>query len=146
MLTTLLFALEIKFVLKIESSAWGISRILCYKTLIKHLRSGKSTQEAGRNNRLLFVFLPTLLYTALQQNRAQLKLICWLNSTSFSIFRVICNPACNIWLTKMRTSWCHYQTTQPHWMHSTEMLVPQISGVPNSQRVVLQKDIFDGYF
>ena len=42
--TTLLFALEIKFVLKIESSAWGISRILCYKTLKKrqkHSRSGK---------------------------------------------------------------------------------------------------------
>ena len=36
MLTTLLFALEIKFVLKIESNAWEfawqISRILYYKT------------------------------------------------------------------------------------------------------------------
>ena len=145
MLTTPLFALEIKFVLKIESSAWGISRILCYKTLIKHLRSGKSTLEAGRNNRLRLVFLPTLLYTAIQQNRAQLKLI-FLFLYLISIFRVICNPACNIWLTKMRTSWCHHQTTQPHWMHSTEMLVPQTSGVRNSERVVLQKDIFNDYF
>ena len=31
MLTTLLFALEIKFVFKIESNAWGIERILYYK-------------------------------------------------------------------------------------------------------------------
>ena len=29
---TLLFALEIKFVLKIESNAWGIERILYYET------------------------------------------------------------------------------------------------------------------
>ena len=50
MLTTLLFALEIKFVLKIESNAWGIKRILYYKTngealtvlcsVIEHLGSG----------------------------------------------------------------------------------------------------------
>ena len=50
MLTTLLFALEIKFVLKIESNAWGIKRILFYKTngealtvlcsVIKHAGSG----------------------------------------------------------------------------------------------------------
>ena len=39
MLTTLLFALEIKFVLKIESNAW----------------------EVGRNTRLRLVFLPALL-------------------------------------------------------------------------------------
>ena len=32
MLTTLLFVLEIKFVLKIESNSWGISRTLYYKT------------------------------------------------------------------------------------------------------------------
>ena len=67
--TTLLFALEIKFVLKIESNAWG--RILYNKTnrealtmlcsIVKHLRSGWSTQEVGRNIRLRLVFLPTLL-------------------------------------------------------------------------------------
>ena len=49
MLTTLLFALEIKFVLKIESNAWRIEWILYYKTnrealtvlcsVIKHLGS-----------------------------------------------------------------------------------------------------------
>ena len=58
MLTTLLFALEIKFVLKIESDAWGIQRIRYYKTnrealtvlcsVIKHLGSGYSTQEVGK--------------------------------------------------------------------------------------------------
>ena len=32
MLKTLLFALEIKFVLKIESNAYGIKRILYYNT------------------------------------------------------------------------------------------------------------------
>ena len=32
MLTTLLFALEIKFVLKIECNSWEIYRILYYKT------------------------------------------------------------------------------------------------------------------
>ena len=50
MLTTLLFALEIKFVLKIESNAWRIYWILYYKTnrealtvlcsVRKHLGSG----------------------------------------------------------------------------------------------------------
>ena len=50
MLTTLLFALGIKFVLKIESNAWGIQWFLYYKTnrealtvlcsVIKHLGSG----------------------------------------------------------------------------------------------------------
>ena len=67
--TTLLFALEIKFVLKIEINAWG--RILYNKTnrealtmlcsIVKPLRSGWSTQEVGRNTRLRLVFLPTLL-------------------------------------------------------------------------------------
>ena len=55
MLTTMLFALEIKFVLKIESNAWGISQILYYKTnrealtvlctvvkRLEHSRSGKN--------------------------------------------------------------------------------------------------------
>ena len=38
MLTTLLFALEIKLVLKIESKAWGVSRtVLC--SVVKQLRS-----------------------------------------------------------------------------------------------------------
>ena len=32
MLTTLLFGVEIEFVLKIESNTWGILWILCYKT------------------------------------------------------------------------------------------------------------------
>ena len=50
MLTTLLFALEIKFVLKIESNAWVIKWILYNKTnrealtvlcsVIKHFGSG----------------------------------------------------------------------------------------------------------
>ena len=50
MLTTLLFASEIKFVLKIESNVWGISQLLYYKTnrvamtvlcsVVKHLESG----------------------------------------------------------------------------------------------------------
>ena len=59
MLTTLLFALEIKFVLKIESNA----------------------QEVERNTRLRLVFLPTLLscssrfLSALYQNRAQSRLL-----------------------------------------------------------------------
>ena len=59
--TTLLFALEINFVLKIESNAWGILRILYYKTnrealtvlcsVVKHLGSGWSTQDVGRITR-----------------------------------------------------------------------------------------------
>ena len=59
MLTTLLFALEIKFVLKIESNMWRIKRILYYKTsrealtllcsVVKHAGSGESTQEVRRN-------------------------------------------------------------------------------------------------
>ena len=50
MLTALMFALEMKFILKIENNSWGISRILYYKinreTLtmlcsdVKHLGSG----------------------------------------------------------------------------------------------------------
>ena len=50
MLMTLLFALEIKFVLKIESNVWEIERILYYETnrealtvlcsVVKHLGSG----------------------------------------------------------------------------------------------------------
>ena len=65
MLTTLLFALEIRFVLKTESNS----------------------QEVGRNTRLRLVFSPTLLscssrfLSALQQNRAQSRLLYLLNST-----------------------------------------------------------------
>ena len=50
MLTTLLLALELKFVSKIESNAWGLMRILYYKTnrealtvlcfVVKHAGSG----------------------------------------------------------------------------------------------------------
>ena len=50
MLTSLLFALKIKFVLKIENNAQGILRVLYYKTskealavlysVVKHLESG----------------------------------------------------------------------------------------------------------
>ena len=50
MLTTLLFALEIKSVLKIKSNVWGIKQVFHYKTnrealtvlcsVIKHLGSG----------------------------------------------------------------------------------------------------------
>ena len=50
MLTTLSFALEIKFLFKVESNAWGIQRILYYKTnrealnmlcsVIKHVGGG----------------------------------------------------------------------------------------------------------
>ena len=74
MLTTLLFALEIKFVLKIESNAWGM------------------TQEVGRNTRLRLVFLPTLLscsscfLRALQQNRAQSKASLYLLSKNLVFF------------------------------------------------------------
>ena len=39
MLTTLLFALEIKFVLKIESNSWGIWRILKLRKRLEHSRS-----------------------------------------------------------------------------------------------------------
>ena len=62
MLTALMFALEMKFILKIENNSWGISRILYYKinrealtmlcSDVKHLGSGWSTQEVGRNTRL----------------------------------------------------------------------------------------------
>ena len=109
MLTTLLFALgcslwivsfgllalEINFVLKIESNAEGISWILHYKanrkaltalcSVVKHLGSGQSTQEVGRNMRRSRVFLPTLLscssrfLCALQPNRTQLRLLYLLN-------------------------------------------------------------------
>ena len=48
MLTTLLFALEIKFVLKIESDAWGIQRILYYKTNREAL-TVLCTQEVATN-------------------------------------------------------------------------------------------------
>ena len=88
---TLLFALEIKFVLKIESNVWEIERILYYETnretltvlcsVVKHLGSGWSTQEMGTNTLLRLVFLPTLLscsngfLRALQQNRAHSRLL-----------------------------------------------------------------------
>ena len=74
MLTTLLFPLEI------ESNAWGIQQILYYKknrevrieslknraltvlcTAVKHLGSGRSTQEVGETKRCVRVFHPTLL-------------------------------------------------------------------------------------
>ena len=75
MLTTLLFALEI------ESNAWGIQQILYYKknrevrieslknrealtvlcTVVKHLGSGRSTQEVGETKRCVRVFHSTLL-------------------------------------------------------------------------------------
>ena len=90
-----LFALEINFVLKIESNAEGISCILHYKanrkaltalcSVVKHLGSGQSTQEVRRNTRLRLVFLPTILscssrfLRALQPNRAQLRLLYLLN-------------------------------------------------------------------
>ena len=57
MLTTLLFTLEIKFVLKIESNSWGIKQILYYKTnrealtvlssVIKHLGSIRALKKWG---------------------------------------------------------------------------------------------------
>ena len=91
MLTTMLFALEIKFVLKIESNAWGISQILYYKTnrealtvlctVVKHSVSGLSIQEVGKTMRCSRVFLPTLLSCSsrflrtLQRNRAQSRLL-----------------------------------------------------------------------
>ena len=90
MLTTLLFALEIIFVSKIESNAWGTQRILYYKknrealtalcTVVKHLGSGMSTQEV-RTKRCGCVFHPTFLscssrfLRALQQNRGQSRLL-----------------------------------------------------------------------
>ena len=91
MLTTLLFALEIRFVSKIESNAWEIQQILYYKknrealtvlfTVVKHLGSGMNTQEVGETKRCGRVFHPTLLscfnrfLRALQQNRAQSRLL-----------------------------------------------------------------------
>ena len=57
--------------------------MLC--SVVKHLGSGKSTQEVGRNTRLRLVFPPTLLscssrfLRALQQNRAQSRLLYLLN-------------------------------------------------------------------
>ena len=56
----------------------GIQQILYYRE-IKHLGSGRSTQELGETKRCGRVFLPTLLscfsrvLRALQQNRAQLR-------------------------------------------------------------------------
>ena len=55
------------------------STVLC--SVVKHLGSGLSTQEVGRNTRLRLVFPPTLLLCssrslcALQQNRAQSRLL-----------------------------------------------------------------------
>ena len=76
-------------------NAWGNKTILYHKTnkeasnelcsVIKHLGSGWSTQEVGRNTRLRPVFPPTLLscssrfLRALQQNRAPSRLLYLLN-------------------------------------------------------------------
>ena len=55
------------------------STVLC--SVVKHLGSGQSTQEVGRNTRLRLVFPPILLscssrfLRALQQNRAQSRLL-----------------------------------------------------------------------
>ena len=57
--------------------------VLC--SVVKRTGSGDSTQEVGRNTRLLLVFSPTLLswyrrfLRALKQNRAQSRLLCLLN-------------------------------------------------------------------
>ena len=80
-----------KVCFEIESNVWEIERILYYEanrealtvlcSVIKHLGSGWSTQEIGRNTRLRLVFLPTLLscsnrfLRALQQNRAHSRLL-----------------------------------------------------------------------
>ena len=71
LLTTVLFAFDINFVLT-DCNAWGIKRILYYKTnrealtvlcsVVKHLGSGLSTQELGRNTRLRLVNNVTKLY------------------------------------------------------------------------------------
>ena len=71
LLTTVLFAFDIKFVLT-DCNAWGIKRILYYKinrealtvlcSVVKHLGSGLSTQELGRNTRLRLVNNVTKLY------------------------------------------------------------------------------------
>ena len=59
-------------------------------SVVKHLGSGKSTQEVGRNTRLRLVFTPTLLscssrfLRALQQNRAQSRLLYLLNNKKLS--------------------------------------------------------------
>ena len=84
-------ALELKFILKTESNTRGFERILYYKanrealtvlcSVAKHLGSGYSTQEVGRNTRTRLIFLPTLLscsnrfLSALQQNSAQSRLL-----------------------------------------------------------------------
>ena len=71
LLTTVLFAFDINFVLT-DCNAWGIKRILYYKinrealtvlcSIVKHLGSGLSTQELGRNTRLRLVNNVTKLY------------------------------------------------------------------------------------
>ena len=69
MLTPLLFIWKRKFVLKMRVNAWGNKRILYHKTnkevstvlcsVVKHLGSGWSTQEVGRNTQICLVFPPT---------------------------------------------------------------------------------------
>ena len=72
MLTTLLFALEIKFVLKIESNSWG--------------------KDYSTTSRLVSCFPPTLLscfsrfLRALQQNSAQSRLLYLLNRRKARFF------------------------------------------------------------
>ena len=83
MLTKLLFTLEIKFVLKIESNSFGFNGFFYYKTN----REAKEAYEAARALRKRLehsrhlVFLSTLLSCSsrflrvLQQNRAQSRLL-----------------------------------------------------------------------
>ena len=74
MLTTLLFALEIRFFLKIEVIFGEFNGLFIIKQIEKW-------GEVGRNTRLRLVFPPTLLLCSsrflrtLQQNRAQSRLL-----------------------------------------------------------------------
>ena len=60
MLTTVSFALEIKFVLKIDSIAWEIRRRMGNWEIRRRILF-LPTQEVGRNTRLRLVFLPTFI-------------------------------------------------------------------------------------
>ena len=92
MLTTLFFVLELKLVLKLKVMRGEFNGFFILKktnrealtmlcSVVKHLGSGYSTQEVGRNTRRSRVFLPTLcscsnrFMRALQQSRAQSRVL-----------------------------------------------------------------------
>ena len=70
MLMSLLFALKIKFVLKIERNAWGIERILYFKTIRESVAVLCSVVKHYVSCFSLYCFL-----RALSQNRAHSSLL-----------------------------------------------------------------------